>query len=59
YGDNISELSDEDIESIKSIKGVTSVKVSKVSNLQMDMNEDVLMPALKAGYERFSTEENT
>ena len=59
YGDNISELSDEDIETIKSIKGVTSVKVNKVSNLRMDMNEDILMPALNAGYERFATEENT
>lgn len=58
YGEDYSELSDKDIEYIKNLKGVTSVKVDKAANLQMDMNEEVLMPSLKYCYQRYAEDEN-
>lgn len=58
FGEGNLELQDEDIENIKKFKGITSIKVDKVSNLQMDMNKAILMPALKSGYERFTEDEN-
>ena len=41
------------INKIKTMDGVNSIDLSKSSTLQLDMSEDVLLPALENIYERF------
>ena len=41
------------INKIKDMKGVNNISLSKSSNLQLDMNKDVLLPALENIYEIF------
>lgn len=46
-------IDDEFIEKIKDIDGVKTVDVAKASFLQIEMNNEILLPAFKASYERF------
>lgn len=48
-------IDDNFINEIKNIKGVENINISKGSNLQIDMNDDVILPALKSIYKRFGT----
>lgn len=41
------------IDKINSMKGVKSINISKASKLQIEINEDVIMPSLKECYRRF------
>ncbi|CDM67569.1 hypothetical protein CM240_0402 [Clostridium bornimense] len=51
-GDKIDEAI---INKIKYIKGIKTVNTSKSSYLQLEMNEDVLLPAIKEVYKRFGS----
>ena len=54
--DNVDDKIDEQfIKEIQNIKGVKNINISKESNLQIDMNDDVILPALKSIYERYNT----
>ena len=54
--DNIDDkIDDKFVNEIKDIKGVKNINISKEANLQIDMNDDVILPALKSIYERFGT----
>lgn len=46
-------IDDKFIKEISNIDGVKTISDFKVSNIQMDMNEKIILPALKSGYERF------
>ena len=50
-------IDDDFIKKIKSINGVNAVYTSKASTLQLEMNDDVLLPALSEGYRRFGQSE--
>lgn len=53
---NVDDKIDEQfIKEIKNIKGVKNINISKASNLQVDMNDDIILPALKSIYERYNT----
>lgn len=43
------------INKVKDMDGVNSIELSKSSTLQLDMSEDVLLPALENIYDRFGT----
>lgn len=52
--DKIDDKIDDDfINKIKAMEGINSINISKASILQLDMNNDVLLPALENVYERF------
>lgn len=48
-------IDDDFISEIKNIKGVENINISKGSTLQIDMSDDVILPALKSIYKRFGT----
>ena len=50
---NDDKIDDDFINKIKAMEGVNSINISKASILQLDMNNDLLLPALKNVYERF------
>lgn len=53
---NVDDKIDEQfIKEIKNIKGVKNINISKASNLRVDMNDDIILPALKSIYERYNT----
>ena len=51
-------IDEEFIEKVKSIEGIQTVNVAKASFLQLEMNDDILLPAFRESYARFSEDED-
>lgn len=45
------------IEKIKSMEGIEEVYLTKASNIYLERNDDILLPALKEGFRRFGAPE--
>lgn len=46
------------IDQIKNMEGVNTVNVSKISSLELEMNDDILLPALEENYRRVGASED-
>lgn len=51
-------IDEEFIEKVKALEGIKTVNVAKASFLQLEMNDDLLLPAFKESYARYSEDEN-
>ena len=58
YYDDNSGIDNKVINEIEKIEGINSVETLKASMLQMDMNEKIIKPLLKAAYERHGEDES-
>lgn len=58
YYDDNSGIDNKVINEIEKIEGINSVETLKASMLQMDMNEKIIKPLLKAAYERHVEDES-
>lgn len=58
YYDDNSGIDNKVINEIEKIEGINSVEILKASMLQMDMNEKIIKPLLKAAYERHGEDES-
>lgn len=58
YYDDNSGIDKKVINEIEKIEGINSVETLKASMLQMDMNEKIIKPLLKAAYERHGEDES-